>query len=442
LPAPLAKAAATPLSLRVRTGPEDGSAVPADSAATVRETLQVDLGGALQAHFLREVSGDAARVVRGAIRVAEARASGDRAVEPTPLDPIEVLPLPSTGVAANVNLKRLDVEAWQAALARLQGDGARAGAGAATGAAAGTGAPPLVFDAAGGAGYIPDAIALRVGDLVVGSRRLANVTAGLSQQAELWRANVGADELEGYLEYRPARRGATGAGAGRVFARLARLSLPKGEVERVESLLDSQPATIPALDIVADDFELRGRRLGRLEIEATNRAASNRDGTREWQLAKLNLTMPEAQLAATGTWGDAGASGAGAPRRAAMNFSWRSATAAPCSSGSAWAASFAAARARSRRRRWPGSPFSPDYAKMTGQVKVAIESGQFLKAGPGRARCSASSACSRCRAGCRSTSATCSPRASPSTASTATSRSARAWRRPTTCACAARRRWC
>ena len=35
---------------------------------------------------------------------------------------------------------------------------------------------------------------------------------------------------------------------------------------------------------------------------------------------------------------------------------------------------------------WPGSPFSPDYAKMTGQIKVAIDSGQFLKAEPGAAR--------------------------------------------------------
>ena len=132
-----------------------------------------------------------------------------------------------------------------------------------------------------------------------------------------------------------------------MFARLARLSLPKGEVERVESLLDAQPATIPALDIVVDDFELRGKRLGRLEIEATNRGAGNRDGTREWQLAKLNLTMPEAQLAATGTWGDAGA-GAGAPRRAAMNFTLAlGRQRRACSSGSAWAASFAAARARS-----------------------------------------------------------------------------------------------
>ncbi len=249
-----------------------------------------------------------------------------------------------------------------------------------------TGPPPLVFDTAGGAGYVPDAIALRVGELLVNSRRLTNVTAGLSQQAELWRANVGADELEGYLEYRPARRGAAGVGAGRVFARLARLSLPKGEVERVESLLDAQPATIPALDIVVDDFELRGRRLGRLEIEATNRAASNRDGAREWQLAKLNLTMPEAQLVATGTWGDAGA-GAAAPRRAAMNF-----TLALADSGALLERLGMGRVVRGGKGSltgdvaWPGSPFSPDYAKMTGQVKVAIESGQFLKAGPGAAR--------------------------------------------------------
>ena len=93
------------------------------------------------------------------------------------------------------------------------------------------------------------------------------------RQGELWRANVNADQLDGYVEYRPARRG--GAGAGRVFARLARLSLPKGEAEKVESLLDEPPTSIPALDVVVDDFELRGKRLGRLEIEATNRGAGD-----------------------------------------------------------------------------------------------------------------------------------------------------------------------
>ena len=378
LPAPLGKAAAAPLALRLRTAPEDAAHAPGEaSAATFREALQVDLGGALQAHFVREVSGDSARVVRGAIRVGEARpVVAERVADPLPGEPIETLPLPAGGVAANVAVKKLDVDAWQAALARVQGEGVRASS---SGMVA-----PLVFDAAGGAGFVPDAIALRAGELEFGSRRLANVVAGLTQQGELWRINVAADELEGYLEYRPARRA---AGAGRVYARLARLSLPKGAVERVESLLDAQPASIPALDVVVDDFEMRGKRLGRLEIEATNRGVANRDGVREWQLAKLNLTMPEAQLSATGTWGDAAGAPASAMRRAAMSF-----TLALGDSGALLERLGMGRVVRGGKGSltgdvsWPGSPFSPDYARMTGQVKVAIDAGQFLKAGPGAAR--------------------------------------------------------
>ena len=63
----------------------------------------------------------------------------------------------------------------------------------------------------------------------------------------------------------------------------------------------------------------------------------------------------------------------------------RSPTAARCSSASAWARWCAAARARwPETCRWPGSPLSPDTAKMTGQFQVAIDAGQFLKAEPGR----------------------------------------------------------
>ena len=35
---------------------------------------------------------------------------------------------------------------------------------------------------------------------------------------------------------------------------------------------------------------------------------------------------------------------------------------------------------------WPGSPLSPDTAKMSGQIKVAIDAGQVLNASPGAAR--------------------------------------------------------
>ncbi|MEP6738910.1 MAG: AsmA-like C-terminal region-containing protein, partial [Caldimonas sp.] len=391
LPAPFGKSAAAPVALRVRTGPEDAAAPgAADPAAPLREALQVELGNVLQAHFVRELVGDSVRVVRGAIRIndpmpAPTPAATTRVAEPTLLTAAEALALPANGVGATITLKRLDVDAWRAAATRLEGDPGRTEPQAA----------PFVFDASGGFGYLPDAIGLRVGDLATGTRRLGNVTAGLSQQGGLWRANVDSDQLDGYVEYRPSRRG---TGAGRVYARLSRLSLPKGEEEHVESLLDEQPASIPALDIVVDDFELRGKRLGRLEIEAANRGGG-RDTAREWQLSKLNLVMPEAQLSASGTWGAPGvgpttATGASAPvaaanppRRAAMNF-----TLALADSGALLERLGMGRVVRGGKGSltgdvsWLGSPLSPDFARMTGQVKVAIDSGQFLKASAGAAR--------------------------------------------------------
>ncbi|HTJ06750.1 MAG TPA: AsmA-like C-terminal region-containing protein, partial [Caldimonas sp.] len=133
------------------------------------------------------------------------------------------------------------------------------------------------------------------------------------------------------------------------------------------------------------DFELRGKDLGKLEIEAVNRNVANRDGAREWQLSKLNLTMPEAQLSATGTWGEGG--GASSPRRATMSF-----TLALADSGALLERLGMGRVVRGGKGTlsgdiaWPGSPFSPDYPRMTGQVKVSIDSGQFLKAGPGAGR--------------------------------------------------------
>ncbi len=378
LPAPFTKAAATALPLRVRTGPEIGAAVgSAAASAPLRESLRVEVGSALQAHIVREWSGDSARVVRGAIRIGEAGRS-DAA-------PADELALPARGVAATVALKRIDVGEWQAAADRVLPPAAPRPAG-------GTPAPPLVFDSAGGEGYVPDTIALSAGEIETGSRRLGNVSATLAQQAGLWRADVTADELAGHVEYRPARRGTTAA--GRVFARLSRLSLAKGEAERVESLLDQQPASIPGLDIVVDDFELRGRRLGRLEIEAANRAvagAPGRETAREWQLSKLKLVMPEAQFAATGTWGAPAAaatgSPAGAPRRASIDFHLALADSGALLERLGMGRVVKGGKGSlTGEVSWPGSPLSPDTARMTGQVKVAIEAGQFLKASPGAAR--------------------------------------------------------
>ena len=351
-------------------------AAPAgDAAAPLRESLQVDLGGMLQAHFVREASGgEMARVVRGAIRIGEAR---ERFAEPTPTDVLDLPALPASGVAANVALRR----------ARRRRLASRARPAAERSGPAGLEpcrrrrwssipvAAPATF---------PTRSRCASASSRSAPRRLDNLTAGMSQRASSGaptsaRSSSTATSNTGRRDAAAAARAACSRGC-------PALSLPKGEAEKVENLLDEPLTSVPALDIVVDDFELRGKRLGRLEIEATSRGSGARDAGREWQLAKLNLSMPEAQLVATGTWGGV-AQGAASPRRAAMNF-----TLALSDSGALLERLGMGRTVRGGKGSltgevsWPGSPLSPDYEKMTGKVTVAIDSGQFLKAGPGAAR--------------------------------------------------------
>ena len=165
----------------------------------------------------------------------------------------------------------------------------------------------------------------------------------------------------------------------------------------MESLLNEQPANIPALDIVVDDLELRGRKLGRVEIDAVNRGAgavAREGGVREWRLNKLNVTTPEASFTATGNWTAVNAQAAPRParalperRRTAMNFKL------DINDSGALLARFGMKDVVRRGKgkmegqvSWIGSPLSLDYPTLNGIFNVNVESGQFLKADPGLAK--------------------------------------------------------
>ena len=349
LPAPLNKAAETALAMRYQSVVDPASLV---AGQTVRDTLRFELGNLVQAQYQRDLADAQPRVLRGGIGV------------------LEPAPQPATGVAASVNLKTLVVDDWEAVADKLTGTAEARDTGANT-------------------GYAPDTIGLRVQELVAGPRRLTRVSAGLSQEpGGQWRANVDADQLNGYLEYRPpARRGGAAATGGRVYARLSRLSLPKSDVEQVESLLDQQPASLPALDVVVEDFELRGKHLGRVEVDAVNRATPQ---GRDWQLTKFNVTTPEAQLTATGHWsavGTAAMRGAVAPRRAVMDFKLALADSGALLDRLGTPKAIRGGKGQlAGQIAWNGSPFALDYPSLTGQINVAIDAGQFLKAEPGAAR--------------------------------------------------------
>lgn len=369
LPAPLNKAAEAALPLRY-----ENSLLRESLALPNRpiDQLSVELGRLASVSYQRDVGGAQPQVLRGSIAVG--------------LAPGESVVLPDEGVTANVQLASFNADAWEAVL-----DRAAAEPGAAPGPVLrGDGANPSL-------GYLPTVLAVRARELNAEGQALHNVVVGGSREGRNWRVNVNADELNGYLEYRqPA-----GAGAGRVYARLARLSLAAAEAREVEALLDQPASSLPALDIVVDDFELKGRKLGKLEIEAINRGpgtVAREGGVREWRLNRMVLATPEAVFTASGNWAAVNAQAApagarpppppaGERRRTAMKFKLEIADAGLL---------LARFNMRDVVRRgrgtleghlsWVGSPLALNHPTMTGNFHINVESGQFLKADPGLAK--------------------------------------------------------
>ncbi|MDF1485174.1 YhdP family protein [Ramlibacter sp. H39-3-26] len=346
LPEPFGKAAEAALPLRLDNTLLRESLAP---GAPLRDQWQLELGRALNVQYQRALDGGGTpRVLRGSIGVG--------------LGADESAPLPETGVVANVRLEHADIDEWNALL------GAGGGAGA---------------DDPSAQGYLPTSLAVRAQTLVLGGRTLHGVVVGGSREGAVWRANLDARELDGYVEYRQGEGGAQAA-AGRVYARLARLSVPQGATGEVESLLDEPSSVLPALDIVVNDFELGGRRLGRLEVDAVNRGGDANQ--REWRLTRLAMTTPEAQLAATGNWAFVGAQGAGpgAARRTALNFRLDIRDAGGLLKRLEMPDAVRQGRGHMEGQvAWLGSPLALDYPSLTGQININVEAGQFIKADPG-----------------------------------------------------------
>ena len=360
LPAPLNKAADQAMPLRFEHTLVRESL--ASSPPRLQDQLALDLGRVISIAYVRDLSGAEPRVVRGSIGVG--LAAGESA------------PLPEQGVQANVSLATVDIDAWTRVLE----------------AGSAQGSPP-VRSVAGGTsslqGYLPTVMAVRAKDLLVEGRRLRNVVVGGSREGTVWRANVDATELNGYVEYRQA----SGAASGVVLARLARLNIAAAAASEVEALLDEQPTSIPALDIVVDDLELRGKKLGKVEIEAINRLAAQ--GVREWRLNKLNLTVPEATFTANGNWvalnaqaGPARPSGRSSERRRmVMNFRFDIADSGQLLARFGMKDVVRRGKGKMEGQvAWMGSPLSLDYPSMNGSFNVNMEGGQFLKADPGLAK--------------------------------------------------------
>jgi uncharacterized protein (TIGR02099 family) len=368
LPAPFAKPAEAQLPLRLETSAVRSTVGPGVlDGVHVQDQIQLDVGRLANIVYVRDVSGTEPRVLRGAIGVG--------------LAADESAPLPPDGVLANISMTSVDLDAWSTVLSRASGADLSVGSLAAQGNNSAT----------AGMGYLPTSMAVRARELTLGGRKLNNVVVGAGREGLLWRANINASELNGYVEYRQS----SGATPGRLYGRLARLAIGQSTAQDVESLLDEQPASIPALDVVVEDFELRGKKLGRVEMDAVNLATGvGREPVREWRLNRFNIITPEATLTAGGNWTNVSTQPAPVAgrnikerRRTVLNFKLDMNDAGELLQRFGMKGVIRRGRGRIEGQvAWMGSPITLDYPSLGGNFNVNVEEGQFLKADPGIAK--------------------------------------------------------
>ena len=355
LPIPLHKKADEQVAFKFENTVQSVST--SNPSTALRDQLQLTWGRSLSASYLRDVSGADPRVIQGRWQVGENFATPGVA-------------LAETGVTASFNLPTFSVDDWVQVLSPPKSSPAwRPAQSSALSAAAQS--------------YLPTRMTLKANEVMVQGRQLRNVLVNGSREGSVWRSNLDAKEFSGYLEYRQPNN----QNAGRIYARLARLSLPPSADQTVESLLEDSPLSIPALDIVVEDLELRGKKLGRVEIEAVNTETSlpRNTASGEWRLNKLNITLPEASFKASGRW----VTSKDGTQQASteMNFRLDVSDAGNLLTrlGTKDALRGGAGKLEGQVN-WQGSPMTLHYPSLGGRFNVNIGRGQFLQAEPGVAK--------------------------------------------------------
>ena len=342
LPEPFAKPASMRWPLRIETIPE----APGADERPSRERLRAVLDGKsrLELERVREPSSGRMLVRRGAFAL-------DTALE-----------LPELGFGVSVSLPDVDVDAWSALLAQ-----------------------PELLEASrrGSAGFaegfslLPTRVAIVADAVHVFGKDLRDVVFAATRANGFWRANVAARGIDGHLFW-PER---PGPGMEKVTARFARLVIPAAAEGEVDALLDSDPAALPALDVVVESFVLGERPLGRLTLQATN---TRLDGRAAWRLDALRVENPAATLSASGAWA---AARDGAARSTSLRFGLDLHDAGRLLEVLGAPGTLAGGTGRLVGEvTWSGSPLSLHVPSLAGLLRLDTGRGRFLKTEPGLAK--------------------------------------------------------
>ncbi len=345
LPEPASKpaAAAMPLNVTIASAKDNPKS---------HDRIDVHLGSVFNASFARDAD------ATGALQFTR-MAYGVNA------------PATLTGAHANATLvaKDLDADAWRDVIDEMSSKATPSNPAAAADQHEVSSNP-----------FMPDAVSARVDDLKLLDKHFEKVSLAATHNNGNWGINLTSTEVAGRINWHDGG-GASEAQQNRLTARLDRLIVPSSAEKEVDKLLepDSTPTQIPALDVIAEDFELGNKKFGKLELLATNVTTS---GRHIWRLDKANLSNPDATLQAKGTWGPA-ANGQGADiTRMSINLDAKNVGGLLERLGLAGTIKDGTATMTGNIA-WQGTPLSIDYDTLNGDLTMDVGRGEFLKVDPG-----------------------------------------------------------
>ena len=209
---------------------------------------------------------------------------------------------------------------------------------------------------------------VKFGVLDMFGRRFHDLAVNGSAQGGVWQTTMAGSELAGEVTWRSQAK-------GKVTARMKNLVIPPttpGRPEPAPGTDKDPPLELPALDIVADNFQINQSILGRLELTALP------DG-RDWKLERLRVTNPEATLSVEGVW-----QGWLTQPRTQVSVRLETSDIGKLLVRLGYPEGIKRGIAKLEGPlSWAGNPSELDYATLSGNFVLEANKGQFLKLDPG-----------------------------------------------------------
>lgn len=211
-----------------------------------------------------------------------------------------------------------------------------------------------------------------INQLDVFDRRLNNLKLNAKSISEGWQMAIQSKEMTGDAQW-------SRIGNGKITARLKYLTTPAaapGTAElRTQGQFKQQAQQYPALDVIAENFEMGPKKLGRLEL-----LASEQDD--DWSIEKLKLITPESTMTVEGEWHNWKRN-----PNTRINLSWDISDLGKTLERYGYPNTIKGGDADlSGQLKWPGSPHEFDIPGLSGALQLDARKGQILKIQPGVGR--------------------------------------------------------